>query len=372
MINEEISNKRLNEIFTTVIKGYHDNTDQKSRHWEVWYNSISKFKNENNLINFRRQGNLSSGLDNSKDDFLFKFVFDLTYELGEEFVIKNLPKKNIGNSDYSYRLLGYYFDYNNLLHIHFFKDLCNYVFKENNIKHICEIGGGYGSLSRIILNNYNCKLISIDLPEANLMASYYLKENFKNKRFYLYDDYQKENTLSLKSFEENDIFILPPWVKFNERIKIDLFINTRSMMEMNVGVIKKYFNFIHNHIESDGFFLNINRYEKKTTGYKIRISEYPYDRNWKVVVSKQSYMQPRLHFLLTQRTKNDLKKNIIDELNIIDKLRKERLKRELKERIINCVSNRLIRITGKLLGSCPNWLINFMTFLDGNRKNTNS
>ena len=37
------------------------------------------------------------------------------------------------------------------------------------------IGGGFGSLARIIINDKKCKYFLIDLPEANLMSNYYLQ-----------------------------------------------------------------------------------------------------------------------------------------------------------------------------------------------------
>ena len=97
----------------------------------------------------------------------------------------------------------------------------------------------------------------------------------------------------------------------------DFFINTRSMMEMNKKVIGEYFNFIHNYSTNNSFFLNINRYEKKSVGYPIRISEYPYDKYWRVLISKPSYKQKWIHFLMTQRIINENQSNIFQELNSI-------------------------------------------------------
>ena len=49
---------------------------------------------------------------------------------------------------------------------------------------------------------------------------------------------------------------------------------------MNFSIIQSYFDFIQKYVNRDGFFLNINRYEKTSVGDKIRISEYPYDENY--------------------------------------------------------------------------------------------
>ena len=85
-------------------------------------------------------------------------------------------------------------------------------------------------------------------------------------------------------------------------------------------ILKKYFDFIHNYISDDGYFLNINRYEKTSTGKKIRIADYPYDRNWDVLLSKKSFNQEWVHFLITKRKFSDYKNNIKEELARIRKI----------------------------------------------------
>jgi hypothetical protein len=63
------------------------------------------------------------------------------------------------------------------------------------------------------------------------------------------------------------------------------------------------------------FFLNINRYRKKSVGYPIHFFEYPYDNKWKVESSKSSWRQNWVHFLITRRNKtnshrSDIKKEL--------------------------------------------------------------
>ena len=169
------------------------------------------------------------------------------------------------------------------------------------------------------------------------MSAYYLKELFPNKKFYLFNDYMKNKFLSKFDFENNDIIILPPNCNIDKEIKIDFFINTRSMMEMNYEVIKSYFNLIHEHSIDGGYFLNINRYEKNTVGYPIRIAEYPYDDCWNVIISEASFNQKKIHFLLTQRTFENDKKNIIKELDNIKKIGKKFYRSEK-------ISNRILKI----------------------------
>jgi putative sugar O-methyltransferase len=263
---------------------------EKSRHWQIY--NYRNF-NQETLKNFRKNGILSNGLDDQNDAFSFKIYSELVNNLTEDYILKNSPKKNIGNSASLIKFKNYYIDYNKLIHIHWLKDLEKIFLK--NIKSFCEIGGGFGSFQELIIKNYNIKLLSIDLPEANLMNAYYLKKNFPSKKFYLYDNYLLKKKLTQSDFIKNDIFILPPNCEIDNKIKFDLFINTRSMMEMNYNIIEKYFNFIHKHISNNGHFLNINRYEKTSVGKPIRLHEYPYDNNWQVIKSKPSFNQSWIH-----------------------------------------------------------------------------
>ena len=319
-----IPNKRLIEVFNKQSTDYYkagENKDQKSEHWKSRYR-LKKFTIEN-IINFR-SNDLSEGLDDSATEvageFPFRVYAEVVNETSEEYVLSNLPKKNIGNSKAFIKYKNTFLDYNKLIHIHWFNDIEKNVLNNNQILNFCEIGGGFGSFAELFIRNYNLKFLSIDLPEANVMSSYYLKENFPDKNFYLYDDYKKNNYLSYEDFLANDIIILPPNLDIDPKIKIDLFINSRSMMEMNFKIIKSYFGFIQKHVGEDGFFLNINRYEKTSVGEKIRISEYPYDENWRVIKSKPSFEQNWVHFLLTKRSVNQQEKNIKDELKKIKQI----------------------------------------------------
>ncbi len=343
------------------------NIDQKSKHWERRYNPLEI--NLDNLINFRKDRKLSHGLDDGKKDFPFKIYSDIINEISEEYVLKNLPKKNIGNNDILINYKDVYLDFNKLIHIHWFHTVENKVLKQEKILNVCEIGGGFGSFSELFLRNYNTKLLFIDLPEANLMASYYLNELYPQKKFYLFDDYLKNEILTYEDFNKNDIIILPPNCNIDEKIKIDFFANARSMMEMNHSVIKSYFDFIQKYSHKNTFFLNINRYEKTSMGFPVRISEYPYDNYWKVIISKPSFNQNWIHFLLTKRALESNEANIIEELNHIKKIGKKfyrkqseykpkyiMLKKILRKflriflgvRILNILGNFLLKISTKL------------------------
>ena len=348
--------ERIVVLYQKADIAFQKHLNEKSEHWKRYFNDTNKFSDMENIKNFRRS--LSNGLDDSNPSFSFKVFMDVINELGENFVFNNLSTKNVGNCEHAYRLKGRFVDYNELIHIHWYKDLVENVFNKKDVQIVCEIGGGYGSLARIILNNHNCKFISIDLPEANLLTSYYLKESLpSNKRFYLYDDFlnEQDGYVSIESINNYDIFILPPWAKYDNGLKVDLFINTRSMMEMNVDVIKMYFDFIHKYISNDGFFLDNNRYIKysKGDGYPIRFCDYPYDKNWDVIKSKKAYKQNHMHFLITQRKFEDFSCNIRDEIDNIKaetkKYADSLLEKEtpLKKVIMETTRKTLIFVFGK-------------------------
>ena len=290
-------------------------TKYKSNHWKK-FDLRSELFEEKYLPNFRNNS-LSDGLDDRYDFEVQKKIFsDLIKKVGEKFVIENLNSNNIGNSEYYFEHKDKVVDAGQNFHIMWLYEIEKIINSQKKIRTVCEIGGGYGSLAQKIIKKYNCKYVSIDLPEANLLSSYYLKSHFPKKTF-IGNDQLLDNTLNKDIFEKNEIFILNPWNKLLD-IKFDLIINTRSMMEMDKEIIKEYFDLIHKIIDDNGFFLNINRYRKKSVGYPIHFFEYPYDGNWKVECSKSSWKQSWIHFLIVRRNKyNKEKSDIIKELKRI-------------------------------------------------------
>ena len=291
---------------------------QKSRHWKK-FDTRSHLYTLKNLENFRNN-KLSDGLDDRFSSSEQKEIFkELMNDLGEDFVLSNLTKKNVGNSHQYFKIEDLFVDGGHNFHIKWLHELETFVFSKTKIKYVCEIGGGYGSLAQKIRSKINCTYILIDLPEANILSSYYLTTHFPNLKFLLSDDIANK-VVTKEDVDKYDFIIIPPWYEI-EGVKIDLFINTRSMMEMNAKVIQKYFDFIHATIAHDGYFLNINRYCKASVGYPIELSKYPYDEKWNVVSSKPSWRQAHVHFLLTQRLVEG--GNIKKELVRIDELYKK-------------------------------------------------
>lgn len=270
----------------------------KSKYWRR-YDARRVLYTEESLENFRNNS-LSDDLDDRFDSPLQKEIFcDLLIELGKDFVFANLTDKNVGNAKECFIIDQRFVDAGQNIHIKWLHDLERLVFSHMQVKRICEIGGGYGSLAQKIASNIRCHYILIDLPEANLLSAYYLTQHFPQARFLLADAVQ-DGVVSQDEIDSHDFIIIPPWYAMGDT-KIDLFINTRSMMEMNAEVIRGYFDRIQRTVSDQGFFFNVNRYRKDKVGYPIKLSEYPYDEQWKVVSSAPSWKQDHIHQLVTER-----------------------------------------------------------------------
>ena len=65
---------------------------------------------------------------------------------------------------------------------------------------------------------------------------------------------------------------------------------------MNKESINYYFKYIQKSLVKNGYFLCINRYYKDTVGYPIELHNYPFDKNWSVIISEASWFQDHVHF----------------------------------------------------------------------------
>ncbi len=310
----------IKESFNLSIEKYAD--EYKSLHWQTLYNKKNNLLDKKKIIEFRKN-ELSKGLDDKSEslEVLKNFYAALVRKMGLGYLESLLDTNNIGNNEHFFKYKNFFVDYNLLHNINFFFEIeKNTSLKDDMI--ICEIGGGYGHLAKLLLSKYKVKIILIDLPETNLMSSYFLMENFKNHKFLLYSKINSNN-INIETIKDYDVIIIPPWAKI-DNLKIDFFINIRSMMEMNFETIKKYFNLIQDNIKINGYLININRYLKSTVGHDIKLGEYPYDDNWDVMLSKQSEFQNRIHQLFTKRC-NENKKSISNELKSINEFTKNNL-----------------------------------------------
>ena len=345
--------KRLVDVFESS-KNF-ENPNNESLHWLGFHlDNKENFLRGDLIKNFRQ--NLSLGRDDAmyrKSYLNLQEISEWTNHISEDILINNLSNHNIGNSLDVILHQGKYYDYNKFFQIYYYSLINQYL----SSKSICfEIGAGYGALAEVIINNKDSKYFIIDLLEANLITSYYLNKVFTNKKIFLFDDYLSNGNIIGETHLSNfDIFILPPNLNFDDSIKFDFFINTRSMMEMDSGTINDYFNFIHKYSHAESFFLNVNRYEKITVGERICLSDYPYDKNWNTKISIPAFKQDHIHLLLTQRSSEN--GDIKEELKKIEELGKQfyekrfsfsKLKFSLQRIILNIFGRRFLEKIIKL------------------------
>ena len=72
-------------------------------------------------------------------------------------------------------------------------------------------------------------------------------------------------------------------------------------MEMNAITLKFYFNAIQSSLIDRGLFVCFNRYAKKVGKFINRFDQYPFDKNWKIILSEKNIFQPKIHNLIVQR-----------------------------------------------------------------------
>ena len=300
----------------------------KSDHWDKYIGEKFDNLNYEKLSKFRQNG-LSDGLDNSRLinlDFLNKKILDFKkilehFNLDLNEVNHLFMEKNIGENNIFINYKDKYIDLVQLDNVILYLLIQKYCLKkEDKNLNILEIGAGFGNLARMIMNEYEVKYFIIDLPEILYLQAFFLTQFFPNKKICFPQDLPNLS-LEKEHVKEYDIFLLSPSIKIKTNLQLNCAINSSSFMEMRKKDLKNYFKIIEKNLKSEGFFFNNNRYFKDTSGEKIRLYEYPYDKKCKVIYSNQYLFFYRLHTLITKKI--DVETNeIVKELLKIKKLAK--------------------------------------------------
>ena len=120
---------------------------------------------------------------------------------------------------------------------------------------VVEIGGGFGGFAQQFLSKFNdekIRYILYDLPEVNVISSYFLMKSFPNKKFLLFNNQDPwEGSIDF------DIAILPYFeiTKIPEN-SVDLFYNACSFSEMSSDNARAYLNQIE--ISCKNYFAHEN------------------------------------------------------------------------------------------------------------------
>lgn len=333
--------KRITDSLGLALSHY--KASFKSPHWDVFpKHYVESLRNLHDYENFRSNG-LTYNLDDSYPDiprvaFLEAFV-DLVLSVGKDF-LEEYSEATVGNPKCEL-ICGHPYNYNDLFLTQFAKRITHLANKNSRV--ICDIGGGYGGLGVKLKRYYpSSTIVLFDLPEINALQIYYVSKCFPDAKILTYKELVEQqgeintsSSLSMDLLKGYDFVILPGWcIEFVTPAVFDLVINTRSMMEMHSSIIGFYFEHIHRTVRRDGIFYCVNRYEKRTVGYPIRLRDYPFDSYWDIVSSAPSWRQSHIHELVVGRTdkSNNSVKQLLESLPL--PLRK---KKRLSARIANKV-----------------------------------
>jgi|GEM_PF-1518834 len=167
---------------------------------------------------------------------------------------------------------------------------------------IVEIGGGYGGLGHKLKKlSPKAKVILLDLPESITLQTYYLSQLYPEATLLTYHDFKEKGAQALTD-TDYDFAVLPGWIAGELQTEtIDLFINTRSLMEMNRATVDEYMSVINRCTKAGGAFYCVNRYIKSTVGEDIRVKDYQFDEKWSFAISEPVWDQEWIHELLAIR-----------------------------------------------------------------------
>lgn len=135
------------------------------------------------------------------------------------------------------------------------------IFKQSKV--LIEIGGGFGSFTHNILNNFKNvkKVIYLDMFPQIFIGYEYLKKIFQKNVFYLNDEIKK---FEFKNDDSLEICCILPNQLEKLNSKVDLLVNNNSFIEMSPEQVKFY----------------ISNLDKISRGqnYKIFVSSYNFEQ----------------------------------------------------------------------------------------------
>jgi putative sugar O-methyltransferase len=306
------------EYFDVIKKSYistlRDNhLNFKNSSW--WEECIKEFKlklfdqsnnpivdNFKNLFNIKFKASLfenSSPLqkNNSKIKNFFSALnvinqYHYLSDIIDDYVLRSISESEVGNNKsiiyngqrLSSRLIRHgYFASQIFKHTNFLNNK-NFIF--------LDLGGGFGRLSRILLNfNINSKCIIIEQPEICAVANFYMKSNFPKKKILNYEDlknFSSQDEIFTKI--EFDILILPSFVI--EKIPdnyVNLSINTASLGEMS----KDFGNYYIKNIEriTKNYFYSVNKLNSSENIWDgFGHNQITFNKNWQILVYNFSFL----------------------------------------------------------------------------------
>ena len=142
---------------------------------------------------------------------------------------------------------------------------------------IAEIGAGYGGTAHYLLRgDAPMCYIDFDLPEVLTIAAYYLSRTLPHRRVLMWEPGMQ---LTAQTVADHDVILMPNWMLADApSATVDVFLNTFSLSEMPIEVLREYFSHITR--STRGYFLhnNMDREGVENRGHnRVPCSQYPID-----------------------------------------------------------------------------------------------
>ena len=301
---KEVSDDFFDKIFVSYERALKEENKDELEDSPWWTELRKEFQdifiesnglNKKSIRNFRNDINSKSAILKdqnvaiSKNNSKFKNMINATllsclYHKYSEIINLNVLRKVSdsyagNNSCVIYR--GQRLNHRILRYSYYISQLKNKLdFKRNEKITICDIGGGFGGLLRLLKNTYiNSTCILVELPETCLLASYFLKKNFPNLKILLYSDVNKN-----VNYKDYDIVILPQnMIKNLEDKSIDLVLNTSSLSEMKNETQDFYLSQIERITKR--YFYSVNRHKYKMRKYNAQgFYNLKFKKRWNTII----------------------------------------------------------------------------------------
>lgn len=222
-----------------------DDIDLESSFWwqERQRSILDVVKKEHDPISFLRkiQKNTVSGFDHrvTKSECdelrricLFKYKTLQAQHPNFEDVLKKSEESKISEPDSIIKIKGYRTSNIYLSHLKNFLKSTDGI--KSKIKKVLEIGGGYGSLSRIFLNTVRPQYFIVDMKISLVCAYIFLRENFPKLKIFLQKKEDEDWNIKKITQKYDVVLTLPSEKTFSNLATqdIDLCINVGSLQEM--------------------------------------------------------------------------------------------------------------------------------------------
>ena len=161
-----------------------------------------------------------------------------------------------------------------------------------DVKHVLEIGGGYGRNAYVILRlNPHIRVTMVDIPPALYLAQRYLSSVFKERRVFKARAFSRYEEVKEELEAASIVFLMPHQASLLPAKSVDLCMNISSFGEMDAMQVKWYFKQLEK-ITGRYFYLKQWRTSNNVfDGVVLKQSDYPYPKKWGEIYARPCRVQ---------------------------------------------------------------------------------